>query len=250
MAKISKRDFCFTYYDGDATRDMAHMNRLERGCYTDIIIAIRNFGHLTMAQIKKVLSKDFDECWSALELILKTDDNNKYFIGWLENSTSESKTHSEIQKEKADARWDNNKKNSSKNTKKSMPRHPSGITEGMPLEDEDEDVKKKEEVQEKKKTEPLGMEVVTEAARKSYDDVRWRDGICMGNGIKINQLTKWMAQFNSSVSNDYIHNFDDKVYRKMLQGWMQKKMANGHRVSDDLLPEKLSAPPLKTVQNV
>ncbi len=38
---MAKEDFCFTYYDGDAARDMAHMNRLERGAYTDVIISQR-----------------------------------------------------------------------------------------------------------------------------------------------------------------------------------------------------------------
>ena len=44
---MAKADFCFTYYDGDATRDMAHMNRLERGAYTDVVIQQRQRGHLS-----------------------------------------------------------------------------------------------------------------------------------------------------------------------------------------------------------
>jgi hypothetical protein len=82
---MAKEDFCFTYYDGDAARDTTHMNRLERGAYHDLVISQRKFGHLTLDQIKKILGKDFTECWPAIELIMKVADG-RYFIEWLENS--------------------------------------------------------------------------------------------------------------------------------------------------------------------
>ena len=96
---MAKEDFCFTYYDGDAARDMAHMTRLERGCYSDIIISIRKFGHITIDQIKKILSRDYEECFPAIELILKKDHEGKYFIEWLENSLEKSKKHSKKQRD-------------------------------------------------------------------------------------------------------------------------------------------------------
>lgn len=82
MAKI---DFCFTFYDGDATRDASHMNRLERGAYYDLIIAQRKFGRLSLDQIRKVLGKDFDDVWPAIELTMLINDGF-YYIEWLENS--------------------------------------------------------------------------------------------------------------------------------------------------------------------
>lgn len=94
---MAKADFCFTYYDGDAARDMAHMNRLERGAYTDIIISQRKFGHLTKDQIKKILGRDFDECFPAIELVLKRTDKGLFFIDWLEQSEKKAKTHSKRQ---------------------------------------------------------------------------------------------------------------------------------------------------------
>lgn len=96
---MAKEDFCFTYYDGDAARDMAHMNRLERGCYTDLIISQRKFGHLSAIQIKKVLSKDFDECWPAIELVLVQDEEGKFYIEWLENSIQKMRRQSKKQKD-------------------------------------------------------------------------------------------------------------------------------------------------------
>lgn len=91
---MAKEDFCYTHYDGDEARDMTHMNRTERGAYTDIRMFQRKVGHLSIDQIKKVLSKDFEECWPAIELIMKVDNDGKYYIEWLENSLARAKKHS------------------------------------------------------------------------------------------------------------------------------------------------------------
>jgi hypothetical protein len=95
---MAKQDFCFTYYDGDATRDTAHMNRLERGAYHDLVISQRKFGRLTIDQIKKILSKDFTDCWPAIELIMICEDG-KYFIEWLENSIGKMRRQAKFQSE-------------------------------------------------------------------------------------------------------------------------------------------------------
>src|SRR5688572_9704933 len=95
---MAKEDFCFTFYDGDATRDASHMNRLERGAYYDLIIAQRKFGRLSIDQIKKVLGRDFDSVWSALELSLVLVDGF-YFIEWIEKSMELSRKHSRHQSE-------------------------------------------------------------------------------------------------------------------------------------------------------
>ena len=55
---MAKEDFCFTYYDGDAARDMSHMTRLQRGAYGDIISAIRKFGHISLDQARMILPID------------------------------------------------------------------------------------------------------------------------------------------------------------------------------------------------
>lgn len=95
---MAKEDFCFTFYDGDATRDASHMNRLERGAYYDVIIAQRKFGRLSVDQIKKVLGKDFEEVWPALELSLMNAEGF-YYIEWIENSIEKSRRHSRHQSE-------------------------------------------------------------------------------------------------------------------------------------------------------
>lgn len=97
---MAKSDFSFTFYDGDATRDMAHMNRLERGAYMDVLVQQRQRGHLSTDDLKKFLSKDFDAVWPALEWVMKKDAAGKFFIEWLEVSETRAKTHSKLQKDR------------------------------------------------------------------------------------------------------------------------------------------------------
>lgn len=96
---MAKEDFCFTYYDGDAARDKAHMNRLERGAYDDIISAQRKRGHLSIDDLKKVLSNDFINCWPSLEWVLLKDQEGKYFIEWVDKSIEKMRRHSKKQSE-------------------------------------------------------------------------------------------------------------------------------------------------------
>ena len=88
------KDPAFLFYDGDAAKDVSHMNRLERGCYFDLIQAQRKFGRLSESLIHKILGKDFDNCWESIKICL-TYDNDMYFIEWLENSTIKRKEYSE-----------------------------------------------------------------------------------------------------------------------------------------------------------
>jgi Holliday junction resolvase-like predicted endonuclease len=96
---MAKEDFCFTYYDGDALRDMSHMDRLERGAYNDVVLQQRKFGRMTLDQIKKFLGKDFTTCWPAIELIIKFEDG-KYWIEWVENSIIQMRAHAKKQSDK------------------------------------------------------------------------------------------------------------------------------------------------------
>lgn len=134
ICPVAKEDFCFTYYDGDAARDKAHMNRLQRGAYDDIISAQRKRGHLSLEDIQRVLSKDFEECWPALEWILKIDAEQKYFIEWVDKSIEKMRKHAQNQKERIEKYWANKKNNHTGNTG-SIPRNNHGIKTEEPLED-------------------------------------------------------------------------------------------------------------------
>ena len=103
------RDPAFLYYDGDASRDVAHMNRLERGCYLDIIHFQKKFGRFTMEQARKILGKDFEECWESVELVLSKEDG-RFFIGWVDESISKRKVYAEKQRKRIQEYWDKKKK--------------------------------------------------------------------------------------------------------------------------------------------
>lgn len=125
------KDPAFLFYDGDAARDVSHMNRLERGAYFDLIQAQRKFGGYTMEQARKILGKDFEEVWPALELILTMDENSKYFIEWVRTSMVKRIEHAEKQRKRIQDYWDEKKK-------EDIPRNNHGITTDIPLVNENE----------------------------------------------------------------------------------------------------------------
>lgn len=120
------KDPAFLFYDGDAARDVSHMNRLERGCYFDLIQAQRKFGGYTAEQARKILGKDFDSCWDALTLVL-TQENGIFFIEWMRDSILKRKAYIEIQRQRIQNYWDKKKK---------IPRYYRGNTTDIPLENE------------------------------------------------------------------------------------------------------------------
>lgn len=132
---MAKEDFCFTYYDGDATRDMQHMDRLCRGAYTDLIIMQRKVprGRLTMDHIRAVLGKDFEVCWYSIEIVLKKDEDG-YYIEWVETSLQNMREGSKKQSEKARKRWEKEKsdKNAAAQNKDAAALKNDAV--GMPLE--------------------------------------------------------------------------------------------------------------------
>jgi hypothetical protein len=87
------KDPAFLFYPGDAAEDVSHMNRLERGCYFDLIQAQKKFGPLPLSTIQKVLGKDFDSCWESIKMCL-TYEKDMYFISWLQDSIEKRKNYS------------------------------------------------------------------------------------------------------------------------------------------------------------
>jgi hypothetical protein len=148
---MAKEDFCFTYYDGDATRDMQHMDRLCRGAYTDLIIMQRKIqnGRLSMGHIKAVLGVDFEKCWYSLEIVLKKD-GEFFFIEWVENSVVKMRKSCSKQKQKADKRWGQENAAASKNNAAASKNDSTGV----PLEDGNESEDGNEI---KKRNEPVEM---------------------------------------------------------------------------------------------
>jgi len=121
-----ERDPAFLWYDADAARDVAHMNRLERGAYFDFIQAWLKFRGITVEQARKILGKDFDEVWGALELILVKDQEGKYHVPWVKNSFEKRVKFRELQTEKVSKYWKEKKKT------KPLPKKNRGNTTVIP----------------------------------------------------------------------------------------------------------------------
>jgi hypothetical protein len=86
------KDTSFLFHPGEASEDTQFMNRLERGCYFDLLKAQKKFGgNFTLDQIKKVLGNDFDACWPAVEIVLKKEEE-QYFINWVNNPVKKRKS--------------------------------------------------------------------------------------------------------------------------------------------------------------
>jgi hypothetical protein len=74
------------------------MNRTERGAYIDLVHAQKKFGRMSLEIIKKVLGRDFESCWGAIELILSKEEE-KFFIEWLDTSLEKRANFSESRRQ-------------------------------------------------------------------------------------------------------------------------------------------------------
>jgi len=126
-----RSDPAFLFYDGDAARDVSHMNRLERGCYFDLIQAQLKFGGYTTEQARKILGKDFETCWDSLSLVLECE-NDIYFIGWVKKSLGSRAEFAERQRKRIQDYWDKKKKEDE------IPVNNGGNTVVLPIINEDE----------------------------------------------------------------------------------------------------------------
>lgn len=179
------KDPAFLFYPGDASEDTQFMNRLERGCYFDLLKAQKKFSRFTLDQIKKVLGRDFEACWPALELCLKVEDG-KYFIEWISEAIENRKKHSKIQKDRVQKYWDDKKKN--QGSSEPIPRNESGNSVELPLENaiENENVIKKENIEggpgETKKLEILNSQI-------------WIESIAMQKKIPQEEVVGYLEEF-------------------------------------------------------
>lgn len=111
LVENMSKDPAFLFYPADAAQDVSHMNRLERGCYFDLIQAQNKFGGITVELARKALGKNFEDCWNSIELILEKE-GDKYYVGWLRDSIIKRKEHTELQRRRIRNYWDLRKNHS------------------------------------------------------------------------------------------------------------------------------------------
>lgn len=95
----------------------------------------------------------------------------------------------------------------------------------------------------------IGSDAAKQFAREAWADVGWRESLCMGLSMNVNDLKKWMAQFNASISCDSIPDFSLRSYKKMLRGWISKQQQNGNSIQNSSQIPTGSAP-IKQPENV
>ena len=215
---MAKEDFCFTYYDGDAARDKAHMSRLERGAYDDLISAQRKRGHLSLDDIKKVLSKDFENCWPSMEWILKKDDEGKFFIEWVDKSLEKMRRQSEVQKEKVNKYWKDKKKDTNH-----ILRSNNSISLEEPIVNEDEDVN--EDVNRSSSFEKYKKLLWTDAKKSFLNSTDgWLYQFCTEKKIEERILKKSMEEFITNI--ELQEDFKDlRGLRNHFLNWFNKKQS-------------------------
>lgn len=94
----------------------------------------------------------------------------------------------------------------------------------------------------------VGSEKVKEVANKVWKDQLWKEQICMGLGVNIEELKKWLALFNSSVASDKISDFGESKYKKMSRGWILSQKAKGVVVETGKNKGFGSSPTLTVIQ--
>lgn len=104
-----------------------------------------------------------------------------------------------------------------------------------------------EEEEPEQEPEEVGSEKVKAVANEVWLDTTWKQSLCMGLTISMEELKKWLALFNSSVSGDSIHKFDKSAYKKMSRGWIVAQKAKGTTVEVGL--QKTSSAPSLTILN-
>jgi len=109
-------------------------------------------------------------------------------------------------------------------SKKSLREEPEGEQE-----QEQEQEREPEKELEVEKSE-IGSEKVKEIANEVWKDQIWREQVCQGLSVSMEELKKWLAQFNSSVASDCIPGFNKSQYKKMSRGWIVLQKSKGNKI--------------------
>jgi hypothetical protein len=208
---MPKIDFSFTYYDGDAARDKAHMDRLQRGGYDDIISAQRKRGHLTADDLRRVLGKDYDYCMESLiGWVLKQDDDGLYYIEWVDKSIAKDSAYSKKQSDRAGSRW-----------KKETPQIPMDFNHAVEAtEFQARDVVPLYDGTGTTYNQLMDIDLLKE---KTYLDKLNFVRIYTGWGIKEPTVYEWLSAFNKFLNYQGVSTKTEKDYRNHFGNWLNKQ---------------------------
>lgn len=210
------KDPAFLFYPGDASEDTQFMNRLERGCYFDILKAQKKFRKFTLALIQKVLGNDFQACWPAIESVLAKD-GDLYFIGWANDAIENRAEHSAKQKKRIEEYWAKKRSelvpevNQTDTTEQPKPNQVSSLES----ENENEDEIVIKYIKESEKFDSVVEELSDQVA---VMEAMLTDEIY----VEQLQLTHRGKDIKQAFSECYIHHSNAPNPPKDIQGWKQK----------------------------
>ena len=201
------KDPAFLFYPNDYLGGTMGMTFEQKGAYMELLMLQFNRGHMTKHMMGQVVGQLLDGILDKFEI----DEHGMYFNRRLEIEQNKRKLFV--------ASRLNNVSGANQHTQKEG--HLVGHTSSR-MEDENRDLKE------------VGSEKVKEVANLVWQDQIWKEQMCMGLGVKIDELQKWLAMFNSSIASDKIANFDKSSYKKMSRGWIQKQKQKGTVVETGL----------------
>jgi uncharacterized protein YdaU (DUF1376 family) len=214
------KDPAFLFYPGDWLGGTMGMTFEEKGAYFELLMLQFNRGHMTSHMIGQAVG----QLWDKIKDKFTVDEDGLWYNKRLE-----------LEK-------DNRKKftNSRKNNMLGVNQHTknNGVKVGhmtSHMENENKDTVLEE----------IGSKKIKEIANEVWKDQDWRESICMGLSVTPEELKKWLALFNSSISNDKIPRFDKRAYKKMSRGWIVAQQAKGVKVETGNTHRKSESAPLQ-----
>lgn len=94
----------------------------------------------------------------------------------------------------------------------------------------------------------IGSEMVKQIANEVWKDQIWKEQICIGLQMTMEELKKWLALFNSSIASDNIPGFNKGRYKKMSRGWIVSQKEKGVRVETGAMTKKSDSAPLTSLK--
>ncbi len=229
------KDPAFLFYYADAASDVSLMNRLERGCYFDIMQAQKKFGRLNIIQIKKILGSDFDSCWPSIEMIMtKIDD--LYYIEWLEDSIEKRKKFTESRKKNRESAKSEKSEEIVKSYDEDMINICSTYEEHMVNENVNVIVNKNENKNFGKSENLLHVDpdsgLWQDEKNRFLNDFRWREKFCRDKAVEQLELENWMNEFLADLElKEQVKPL--KELKNHFTNWFNKNKKNAQRTGEN-----------------
>ena len=239
------KDPAFLFYPGDYLRDTQCLSENAQVAYDRIMCEhmrnickdVSNIG-ITKDKLKFFTKRlNEDELNDLMNVLVKSGDI--YQIEWVAISICKRKAYSENRAE--------NRKGKKKEHMKTYDSHMVNENENINVLEGIEGVGEKgDNGTTKHESKIVGTDLAIDTAKQVWADQRWIENVCIGNQLNPEDLKKWMAQFNASICNDVMPDFDAAKYKKLFGGWLNRQRAKGYKLPYTSVQQK-STPTLITL---